>query len=202
MHPSPRFSPSITAGPEWMATRATIRATLCRPSPPAAATRRRSPHGSPNTTAPATGRAPTSRCTQSRSRTAWATCRPIWHRPPSRQNMKPRPRRCRLPARARCLGGGEFVTLEIGGQTFVVVDIGMRMLTPRELFNAQGFPADYVIEGVWQGVETDDPTFKPFAKDVQVSCCGNSVCPPLAEAIVRANCAHLAANIEQEAAHG
>ncbi|SDX98893.1 DNA cytosine methyltransferase, partial [Roseicitreum antarcticum] len=64
--------------------------------------------------------------------------------------------------------GGEFVTLEIGGQTFVVVDIGMRMLTPRELFNAQGFPADYVIEGVWQGVETDDPTFKPFAKDVQV----------------------------------
>jgi len=98
--------------------------------------------------------------------------------------------------------GGEFVTLEIGGQTFVVVDIGMRMLTPRELFNAQGFPADYVIEGVWQGVETDDPTFKPFAKDVQVSCCGNSVCPPLAEAIVRANCAHLAANIEQEAAHG
>jgi DNA (cytosine-5)-methyltransferase 1 len=98
--------------------------------------------------------------------------------------------------------GGEFVTLEVGGQTFVVVDIGMRMLTPRELFNAQGFPPDYVIEGVWQGIDTDAPTFKPFPKDVQVSCCGNSVCPPLAEAIIRENCAHLAATTEQEAMNG
>lgn len=90
--------------------------------------------------------------------------------------------------------GGEFVTLTIAGQTFVVVDIGMRMLTPRELFNAQGFPADYVIDGVWQGLDSDDPQFSPFAKDIQVSCCGNSVCPPLAEAMVRANCLHLMAN--------
>jgi len=88
--------------------------------------------------------------------------------------------------------GGEFVTLTIDGAEFVVVDIGLRMLTPRELFNAQGFPADYVIEGVWQGQDTNTPTFKPFSKDVQVSCCGNSVCPPLAEAIVGANCGHLA----------
>jgi DNA (cytosine-5)-methyltransferase 1 len=88
--------------------------------------------------------------------------------------------------------GGEFVTLTIGDATFVVVDIGMRMLTPRELFRAQGFPNDYVIEGVWSGLETDNPTWRPFPKDVQVSCCGNSVCPPLAAAIVAANCGHLA----------
>lgn len=38
--------------------------------------------------------------------------------------------------------------------------------------------------------------WQPFAKDVQVSCCGNSVCPPIAAAIVGANCQHLA--IEEE----
>ena len=82
--------------------------------------------------------------------------------------------------------GGEYVTLTIDGQTFVVVDIGLRMLTPRELFNAQGFPPDYVIEGVW--TETDGEwSFQPFTKNVQVSCCGNSVCPPIAAALVRAN---------------
>lgn len=86
--------------------------------------------------------------------------------------------------------GGEFVTLEIDGQTFVVVDIGMRMLTPRELFNAQGFPPDYQIDGHW--VEMDsDWAWKPFPKNVQVSCCGNSVCPDLARALVGANCSHL-----------
>lgn len=82
--------------------------------------------------------------------------------------------------------GGEHVTLNINGQTFVVVDIGLRMLTPRELFTAQGFPRDYVIEGVW--TEADGEwSFEPFTKNVQVSCCGNSVCPPIAEALVRAN---------------
>lgn len=88
--------------------------------------------------------------------------------------------------------GGEFVTLSIGGADFVVVDIGMRMLTPRELFNAQGFPSDYVIDGVWNEDATGDWHWQGFAKDVQVSCCGNSVCPPLAAAIVGANCQHLA----------
>lgn len=82
--------------------------------------------------------------------------------------------------------GGDYVTLTVGGQTFVVVDIGLRMLTPRELFNAQGFPPDYVIEGVW--TEKDgDWSFQPFTKNVQVSCCGNSVCPPIAAALVAAN---------------
>nr|WP_319250474.1 DNA cytosine methyltransferase [uncultured Celeribacter sp.] len=83
--------------------------------------------------------------------------------------------------------GGEFVTLTIDGCEYVIVDIGLRMLTPRELFNAQGFPRDYVIEGTWD----DDGVFREFAKYVQVSCCGNSVCPDLAAALVRANCSHL-----------
>lgn len=97
--------------------------------------------------------------------------------------------------------GGEFVTLQIDRADFVVTDIGMRMLTPRELFNAQGFPADYVIEGHW--TETaGDWTWKPFPKDVQVSCCGNSVCPDLARAIIAANCSHLATTTQQEARNG
>lgn len=91
----------------------------------------------------------------------------------------------------------KFVTLSIEGAEFVIVDVGMRMLTPRELFRAQGFPDDYVIQGVWDGAETDTPTWHPFPKDVQVSCCGNSVCPPLAEALVRANCGHLSVRHEQ-----
>jgi DNA (cytosine-5)-methyltransferase 1 len=94
--------------------------------------------------------------------------------------------------------GGEFVTLMIDGTDFVVVDIGMRMLTPRELFRAQGFPDDYVIEGTWTPPATPDGEWRwqPITNDVQVSCCGNSVCPPLAAALARANCAHLIATPE------
>jgi DNA (cytosine-5)-methyltransferase 1 len=84
----------------------------------------------------------------------------------------------------------EFVTLEIAGMNFVIVDIGMRMLTPRELFNAQGFPPDYIIDGVWEG-EGEDRRFVEFTKNVQVSCCGNSVSPPPYAAIVAANCPEL-----------
>jgi DNA (cytosine-5)-methyltransferase 1 len=53
------------------------------------------------------------------------------------------------------------------------------MLTPRELFRAQGFREDYVIDPQFNG--------KPLTKTSQVRMCGNSVCPPLAEAIVMAN---------------
>lgn len=77
----------------------------------------------------------------------------------------------------------EFVTLTINGNEFVIVDIGMRMLTPRELYSAQGFPADYKIDA--------DVNGKPFPKNVQVSCVGNSVSPPVASALVSANCQHL-----------
>lgn len=86
----------------------------------------------------------------------------------------------------------EFVTLEADGQTFVVVDIGIRMMTPRELYNAQGFPADYVIDGGWVVPEAGgDPVWQTFPKSVQVSCVGNSVSPPPYAAIVAANCPEL-----------
>ena len=55
----------------------------------------------------------------------------------------------------------------------------MRMLTPRELYNAMGFPPDYIIDR--------DYTGKEYGKTKQVARCGNAVCPPMAEAIVRAN---------------
>lgn len=88
----------------------------------------------------------------------------------------------------------EFVTMEVDGLTLVMTDIGMRMLTPRELYNAQGFPPDYVIDGGWQVDEaTGDPVWIGFPKSVQVSCVGNSVSPPVMAALVAANCPDLAA---------
>tara|TARA_R110000737_G_C14522581_1_gene475696 strand:- start:428 stop:1027 length:600 start_codon:yes stop_codon:yes gene_type:complete len=71
-----------------------------------------------------------------------------------------------------------------------VRDSAFRMLTPRERLNAQDLPQDDVIDGHWQ--ETDCAReFHPFTKDVQISCCGNSVFPPIAEALVSANCSDL-----------
>lgn len=76
-----------------------------------------------------------------------------------------------------------FGLVTIKGQDYQIVDIGLRMLTPRELFLAQGFPADYIIgDDETQGLK--------LTKSAQVRMCGNSVCPPLAEALVRANFAH------------
>jgi DNA (cytosine-5)-methyltransferase 1 len=97
----------------------------------------------------------------------------------------------------------EFVTLDVDGVTYVVVDIGMRMLTPRELFNLQGFPTDYKIDGYFDAARTGHdggPLWVPFSKSVQVSCVGNSVCPPVAKALVAANCGHLAVQEEKVAA--
>ncbi|HEX5934224.1 MAG TPA: DNA cytosine methyltransferase [Pseudorhizobium sp.] len=97
----------------------------------------------------------------------------------------------------------EFVTIEIDGVTFVVVDIGMRMLIPRELYNAQGFPRSYRIDGYHDHARighNGGPVWVPFSKEVQVSCVGNSVCPPLAKALVAANCNHLAVENVQVAA--
>ncbi|MGY6663380.1 MAG: DNA cytosine methyltransferase [Glycocaulis sp.] len=72
-----------------------------------------------------------------------------------------------------------LVTVQIGGEPWVIVDIGMRMLTPRELFTAQGFALSYRIDADADGL--------PFTKSVQTRCVGNSVCPDIAAAIVRAN---------------
>ncbi|HHG8955590.1 DNA cytosine methyltransferase [Citrobacter freundii] len=67
----------------------------------------------------------------------------------------------------------------IDGITYCIVDIGMRMLQPHELYRAQGFPEWYIIDHDYRG--------KKYAKDKQVARCGNAVPPPFAEALVRAN---------------
>lgn len=67
----------------------------------------------------------------------------------------------------------------VSGQDYQIVDIGLRMLTPRELFDAQGFPSDYIID-----VDADG---KAYPKTEQVARCGNAVCPPIPAALVRAN---------------
>ncbi|KIF83567.1 DNA methyltransferase [Noviherbaspirillum autotrophicum] len=70
----------------------------------------------------------------------------------------------------------------IRGEDYAIVDIGMRMLTPRELARAQGFPDSYILDPVVNG--------KPLSKSAQVRMIGNSVCPPMAAALVEANFAH------------
>lgn len=77
------------------------------------------------------------------------------------------------------LADDEILLFRIHDNVYFLSDIGMRMLTPRELYLAQGFPADYQIEFDYNG--------KPYSKKEQVARCGNAVCPPLAEAVVRAN---------------
>lgn len=72
-----------------------------------------------------------------------------------------------------------FGLVTVRGQAYQIADIGLRMLTPRELYRAQGFPESYVIERGAAG--------EPITKTAQVRMCGNSVCPPLARAIVAAN---------------
>ncbi|MFH1984816.1 MAG: DNA cytosine methyltransferase [Pseudomonadota bacterium] len=72
-----------------------------------------------------------------------------------------------------------LVTVMVRGEPYVITDIGMRMLQPRELFRAQGFSDAYRID-----VDIDG---RRITKTNQVRCCGNSVCPPIAEAIVSAN---------------
>ena len=67
----------------------------------------------------------------------------------------------------------------VRGEPYAIVDIGLRMLTPRELYRAQGFPDSYVIDTGAAG--------EPITKTAQVRMCGNSVCPPLAHALVKAN---------------
>lgn len=78
-----------------------------------------------------------------------------------------------LPTKAR------MGLVTVAGVDYQIVDIGMRMLTPRELFTAQGFPASYVIDRL--------PDGSPITKTDQIRLCGNSVSPPVARAILEAN---------------
>ena len=73
----------------------------------------------------------------------------------------------------------EIILLIIRGIAYFIADITLRMLTPRELYNAMGFPSSYIIDR--------DYTKKPYPKAKQVARCGNAVTPPVAAALVRAN---------------
>ena len=77
------------------------------------------------------------------------------------------------------LADNEVLLLSIGGHWYYIADIGLRMLSPRELYNAMGFPNDYRIDTDYLG--------NPYPKGEQVARCGNAVCPPMAAAVVRAN---------------
>jgi DNA (cytosine-5)-methyltransferase 1 len=72
-----------------------------------------------------------------------------------------------------------FGLVTIDGTDYQIVDIGLRMLEPRELYGCQGFPADYIID--------HDYTGKTYPRSEQVRRCGNAVCPPIPAAMVRAN---------------
>lgn len=82
--------------------------------------------------------------------------------------------------------------VEVHGEPHVIVDIGMRMLQPKELFRAHDFPEDYQIERGADG--------EALTKEVQVRMVGNSVPPPMAEAILRANLVPAQAELEVKAA--
>ena len=72
-----------------------------------------------------------------------------------------------------------FGLVTVDGTDWQIVDIGMRMLSPRDLFRVQGFPDDYIIDFEVEG--------RTLPKSSQVRMCGNSVCPPMSAALVRAN---------------
>lgn len=72
-----------------------------------------------------------------------------------------------------------FGLVQIAGVNYRIVDIGLRMLEPRELYGCQGFPDDYIID--------HDYTGKTYPRAEQVRRCGNAVCPPIPAALVKAN---------------
>lgn len=72
-----------------------------------------------------------------------------------------------------------FGLVTINGTDYQIVDIGLRMLEPKELYGCQGFPDDYIID--------HDYTGKTYPRSEQVRRCGNAVCPPIPDALVRAN---------------
>lgn len=72
-----------------------------------------------------------------------------------------------------------FGLVTIAGVDYQIVDIGLRMLEPKELYGCQGFPDDYIIDKDYEG--------KEYPRSEQVRRCGNAVCPPIPAALVRAN---------------
>ncbi len=84
---------------------------------------------------------------------------------------------------ATCTTKHRDALVTVRGELYAIADIGLRMLQPRELYRAQGFPESYQIDR-WLG---RDGVVRPLTKGAQVRMCGNSVCPPLSCAIVAAN---------------
>jgi DNA (cytosine-5)-methyltransferase 1 len=85
-------------------------------------------------------------------------------------------------------GRDTFGLVTVRGEQYAVIDIGLRMLTPRELFDAQGFPPDYIIDSGTDVYNITLPGFEKMnTKASQIARCGNAVPPPFAEALVRAN---------------
>ena len=72
-----------------------------------------------------------------------------------------------------------MILLRIRDAWYFISDIGLRMLAPRELYDAMGFPHDHIID--------HDFTGAVYNKTEQVDKCGNAVCPPLASVLIRAN---------------
>ena len=72
-----------------------------------------------------------------------------------------------------------FGLVTVNGVDYQIVDIGLRMLEPRELYGCQGFPDDYIIDRDYEG--------KKYSRTEQVRRCGNAVCPPIPAALVKAN---------------
>lgn len=83
-----------------------------------------------------------------------------------------------------------FGLVRIQGEEYRIIDIGMRMLQLHELFKAQGFPDDYIIDS--------DYTGKKYPKTKQVARCGNAVPSPFAEALVKANLPEICIDTQAE----
>lgn len=117
----------------------------------------------------------------------YALCRAVIHRYDTAQDVGHWPQ-VRALLNKYCgytLAEDEIILLVICGVAFYIRDILLRMLAPKELYAAMGFPPDYIIDRDYLGNE--------YGKCKQVARCGNAVCPPMAEAVVRAN--YEAANV-------
>ncbi|MGN5376119.1 DNA cytosine methyltransferase [Sphingomonas hankookensis] len=89
-----------------------------------------------------------------------------------------------IPTKARFA----VVTVTIDAATYVLVDIGMRMLTPPELAKAQGFPDGYILDPTcWYLTDNGNRRYGPLPKSHQIAKIGNSVCPNMSEVLARAN---------------
>lgn len=81
-----------------------------------------------------------------------------------------------------------FGLVTVNGVDYRIVDIGLRMLEPKELYGCQGFPEDYIIDRDYEQ--------KKYPRSEQVRRCGNAVCPPIPAALVQANLPELCAKKE------